>query len=346
MTEVDTATQDKGGQNAVVNEAEVQKANEGAANGAANGADKANGAGSEGGAAKTVAAGAETETKDQKAYWPDDWRQKVAEYIGAGDEKAVKRELKRLERFSDPTGIYASSRELEAKFSSGGLIKKPGKDAKPEEVAEYHKSIGVPEKVDDYFKDLKLDNGAVLGDTDMPVAKSFAEAMHKTGAPSETVKAALNWYYSNIEEQAANLDEADEKFRIESTQALKEEFGPSFKRQTNAIASLFSTAPGGADVNNEGSLFARIMGGRTSDGRIIGNDPDMVRWLTAIAQDVNPAAMVVEDGDQSGQSVENEIASIEKRMREDKRAYFKDEKAQARYRELLAARDKIQARKT
>ena len=87
------------------------------------------------------------------------------------------------------------------------------------------------------------------------------------------------------------------------------------------------------------------MGVRMADGSIIGNDPDMVRFLVALALDKNPVASVVEDGDQTGKSVDTEIASIEKRMREDRSAYFKDEKTQARYRELIGARDKIQARK-
>jgi hypothetical protein len=295
--------------------------------------------------AKTIAAGKETPVADPaKPYWPEDWRQKVAEHVGAGDKKAVDREIKRLQRFTDPNGIYAMARELESKLGRGGLVKVPGADAKPEEVAEFHKALGVPEKPEGYLKDVKLDNGAVLGDNDKPVAASFAEAMHSVGAPPAAVNAALNWYFKSQEAQAEALDVADDEFRTESERALKEEFGNAYKRYTTSIQSLFASAPGGMDANAEGSLFARLMGGRMADGRIIGNDPDMVRFLVSLAREVNPAATVTESAGATGKGLEDEIREIEKFMRKSRREYFKDEHMQARYQELLGARAKIQAR--
>jgi hypothetical protein len=303
---------------------------------------------------KTIATGADAEAEDKakdkeaddkhKPYWPPDWREKMAEHASAGDKKAYARELKRLQRFTDPTSVYGFAREYEGKFDRGGLVKVPGKDAKPEEIAEFNKAMGVPEKPEDYFKDIKLENGAVIGDADKPLADAFAAAVHPAGASPAVVSAALNWYYKHQEEQAAAMDEADDEYRRESERALKDEFGPAYRRTTNAIGPLFSTAPGGTDIKNENSLYARLMGGRLADGRIIGNDPDVVRWLASIAQDVNPAATVVEDGNQSGVTIDAEIKQIEQRMRTDSRGYFKDETIQARYRELLTARDKIRAK--
>ena len=299
-------------------------------------------------AKKTLVSGANSEDEPAKEpakeYWPADWREKAAEHIAAGDKKAYDRELRRLQRIASPEGMYGMYRELEGKFTGGGLLKIPGKDAKPEEIAEFHKALGVPEKSEDYFQSVKLENGAVIGDADKPLVDGFAAAVHKSGATPAFVNAALNWYYTQQEEQAAALDEADDAFQRESEQALKEEYGPAFRRNTNAISSIFASAPGGADVSNENSLVSRLMGGRMADGRIIGNDPDMIRFLVAISHDINPASSVVEDGDQTGQSIETEIAKIEKRMREDRHGYYKDENQQARYRDLLTARDKIRDR--
>jgi len=42
-------------------------------------------------------------------------------------------------------------------------------------------------------------------------------------------------------------------------------------------------------------------------------------------------------------SVETELAAIEKRMRDDRRGYFKDEAAQARHRELISLQEKLKA---
>jgi hypothetical protein len=297
----------------------------------------------------SIATGGDTEAEDKakepekpKPYWPEDWREKMAEHISAGDKKLYDKELRRLQRIADPAGVYGNYRELDSRLNGGGLVKVPGKDAKPEEIAAYHKAMGVPEKPEDYFKDIKLDNGAVIGEADKPLVDGFAQAVHKSGATPAFVNAALNWYYGHQEEQAAAMDEADDTFRRDAERVLKDEFGAAFKRKTNAIASVFATAPGGTDIANEKGLYARLMGGRTADGKLIGNDPDMVRFLVGLAQEINPAATVVEDGNQSGMSIDAEIASIEKIMRENRREY--DKKHSGRYLELLEARNKVRAR--
>ena len=305
------------------------------------------GKGGKGGKA-TIATGADAEAEDAakdkaaKPFWPENWREKAAEHYAAGDKKAYERELKRLQRITDPAAVYGQYRELEAKFTSGKLIQVPGKEAKEEEVAAFHKALGVPEKAEDYFKDVKLENGAVIGEADRPVADAFAGAVHKAGATPAVVNAAMNWYFKSQEDAAAALDEADDTFRRESERSLKDEYGPAFKRMTNSIQGVFTAAPGGTDIKNPSSLYARLMGGRMADGKLIGNDPDMVRFLVGIGTELNPAASVVEDGDQSGKAIDTEIAEIEKVMKEDRPEY--DKKYANRYEQLLAARDKVRAR--
>jgi hypothetical protein len=276
----------------------------------------------------------------EPAYWPRDWRETTAAAIGGGDEKIVAKELRRLQRFADPTGIYGQARALEARFSEGGLVKVPGPRATAEEIAAYRRAAGVPEKPSDYFDRLQLASGTVIGTADRPIAESFAAAVHPAGATPEVVSAALDWYYRNEAEQAAALDEADEAFREESERALREEFGPSFQRKINRVAALFADAPGGADPESRTSLYARLLGGRTADGKIIGNDPDMMRFLVALSGELAPAPAVTEAGDPAGRAADEEIAEIERRMKTDRRGYFRDDKMQARYRELVAARER------
>ncbi|HEV8646687.1 MAG TPA: hypothetical protein VGR01_14080, partial [Burkholderiales bacterium] len=122
--------------------------------------------------------------------------------------------------------------------------------------------------------------------------------------------AALNWYFKNQEDAAAQLDEADESFKAEANQALKEEWGPRFKRMINGVSTLFDIAPGGADPNNEQALFSRLLGGRTADGKMIGNDPDVMRWLAGLANERNPMMSVVEDAGAGG------VAAGETRLRD------------------------------
>jgi hypothetical protein len=298
---------------------------------------------------KTLAAGAdpegETKAADEaaKPYWPDNWREKLAEHIAAGDQKAYKRELKRLERIADPAGVYGLYREAEGRLTSGGLIKVPGKDAKPEEIAAYHKALNVPEKPEDYFKDIKLSNGAEIGEADKPLVDGFAERVHKAGATPQFVNAALDWYYDMQETQAAAQDQADDDFRIEAQRALKEEWGPAYTRYRTAIESLFVSAPGGPNAENDGSLYSRLLGGRTADGKIIGNDPDIIKWLSGVAREVNPAATVVEDVSGGAKTIEAELNEIRALRKTDKRKYFSDA-VQKREAELIDARERIRAK--
>jgi hypothetical protein len=296
----------------------------------------------------TIASGRDSEAEeasadaDAKPYWPEDWREQMARRHAGENDKAYQKELKRLQRFADPTGVYGFAREYEAKFDKGGLVKVPDKDAKPEEVAAFHKALGVPEKPEEYYANLQLDNGAVVGEADKPFVDSFAKRMHKAGARPEEFKEAINWYYAQQEENAAKMDEDDDNHRIQSERSLKEEYGAQFKRRISALPVLFMQAPGGSDINNEKGVYARLMGGRTADGRLIGNDPDVLRWLDSLRAEINPNATVTEDGAGTPQTVEDEIAKIKKIMETDRKTYNRD--YAARYQELLKIREKNQAK--
>ena len=297
-------------------------------------------------ATTATTAAVSAEPPKEQAYWPADWRQKAAEHYAAGDKDALAKELRRLERISDPVGLYGMYREAEGKLTSGGLLRVPGKDAKPEDIAEFHKQLGVPEKPEDYFTDLKLANDAVIGDADKPIFQEFAAEIHKAGATPQVMSAVANWYYARQQKQADALDEADDAHRRESLQALRDEWGGPAQLKANqaAIRSLFDMAEGGTDINNPQAVYHRLMGGRTADGKIIGNDPAIAKWLAALGIERNPMPTLVEGGEGSSMGIDTEITSIEKRMREDRPGYFKDEKLQARYRTLLETRDRIRAR--
>ncbi len=66
----------------------------------------------------------------------------------------------------------------------------------------------------------------------------------------------------------------------------------------------------------------------------------MMRFLVALAGELLPSPTVTEAGDPGSQALEEEIAGIERRMKTDRRGYFRDDKMQARYRELVAARER------
>jgi len=276
--------------------------------------------------------------------WPEDWRERLAEHRSAGNDGEYKKELRRLEKVSDPALIYGSYRDMENTWHSRGLIKVPGKDANEKEVADYRKALGVPEKADAYFEQAKIADGFVLGDADKADLADFAKVAHDVGAPQPVMDAIINKYLEVKEDQQTEQDEADYAFRVEAQRALKDELGASYTRATQSVKNLFATAPGGANPDNSESLFARLLAGRTADGTLIGNDPDFIKWAASLAYEINPAMSVVEDAGDGGKRIEDELKDISKLRRENRAAYNKDTRLQERERELLDAQSKIQAR--
>ena len=77
-----------------------------------------------------------------------------------------------------------------------------------------------------------------------------------------------------------------------------------------------------------------------------GRRADLVKTLVDWARQLNPAGVVLPGaGGNLAKSIDDEITQIETLMKTDRATYNKDEKKQARLRELYAARDKIGAKK-
>ena len=257
----------------------------------------------------------------------DDWRVKLA----GGDEK----ELKRLSRFASEVDVYKAYRELEKKKSSGELKQALGKDATAEEITQWRKENGIPETPDKY--ELKFDNGLVIGEQDKPMIDEFVTRMHGENANPAQVKAAIATYYDLIGKQQQAMAENDVAFKDASLDALRGEWEGDFKKNLNAVNGLMQSLP---DETREAFENAR-----TSDGRVLGNDPAIIKWLAHMAFEINPAATVMPASvSNPGAAITDEISSIEKLIGDRSSSYWKggeSAKMQARYSELLAAREKI-----
>ena len=268
---------------------------------------------------------ATTETKAE-AKPADDWRAKLAN----GDDK----ELKRLARFASEADVWKAYRELEKKKSSGELKTPFPKDGTPEEITLWRKENGIPEAPDKY--DLTLDNGLVIGEEDKPFIDKFVSAMHGTNATNEQIKAALNAYYSMTTEQQQAMEAADVDFQDSSLAELQAEWGGEYKRNINVLNNFISSAP---DTVKEMINSARY------DGKVIGDHPEFVKWMTSLAFDINPAATVMPGSiNNPSSAIADEIASIEGLIKARDDAYWKSPEKQQRYQQLIDARDKISAK--
>lgn len=253
----------------------------------------------------------------------DDWRSRIA----GTDEKL----LGFLGRYASEKAFVEAAKKDRDTLRNGLPLKPLSEDATPEEVAAYRKAFNVPEKPDAYLE--ALPDGLVVGDDDKPVVSKFAEAMHAANAPKAVVDAALSAYYDIVAEQDAAQLQLNEQARQAGIDALREEWGADYRRNINVVATHLSTLPQAVqDV---------IGNARMEDGTLVGNNPEVLRWLADQALAANPLATVVPGaGANAGQAIADEIATIERTMRENRPAYNRDERMQARYRQLLEAREK------
>lgn len=264
------------------------------------------------------------------ADWPDDWRQKLA-----GDDKKL---LARLERWQSPKNLLDSFRALEQRVSAGELKRTLPAHYTEEELAEFRKSNGIPDKPDGY--DTNLGNGFVWGETDKPVLSSFTAAAHQLNATPEQVRGILGWYAGEQQRLADEIAERDEMSRATGTDALRAEWGKEFKPNLTAMNNMFAGEPQ--------ELFDTIMSARSSDGTMLGNRPDILKFFSAKAIALNPFAKLV-DGDIVTQqkTADQEMASIAALMGDKTSAYWRGPGANAmqeRYRELLEMKERMAGR--
>lgn len=264
---------------------------------------------------------------DSKGFWPDDWQTRVAK----GDEKLSKM----AGRFASPEALFDAYVAANNRIRSGELKAALPENAKPEEVAQWRKDNGIPEKPEDY--DLKFESGLVLGEEDKQYVDKFLEIAHEQNMTPSQVKAAIEWNEANKEAQISARHEMDETQRVEALDALNAEWGGNFRRNVNMVEGLLTMLPE--------SVRDDLAAARMPDGTAIFNNPDVLRGFAAIAHELNPAGAVVPAaGGDPMKGVNEEIDQIEKTMRENRTAYNKDEKMQERYRDLLSAREKMASR--
>lgn len=254
----------------------------------------------------------------------------------AADKKAEREKLTKLaDRYTTMGAALKALRDAQKRISDGTLKAPLAKDATPEQVAEWRKENGIPEKPDGY--DLGLKQGVVLSDTDKQMLDAWVTKVHGANASPDVVKAGaaalVELREAQVQEYAAK-DQAD-KAGFEDT--MREEWGSDFRSNVAGIELMLGHAGQG--------VFDALVQARGPDGVAIGNNPAVMRWLASHAREMGfvPGTVVPAGGD-LGKGVDEEIAGLEKRMRDDRQAWFKDQKAQKRLVELYGARDRMNKR--
>ena len=251
----------------------------------------------------------------------DDWRTNLA----AGDEKA----LAFLGRFASPKAFVEAAKK--ANDDNKARLKPLSDDPTEAELKAYRTAMGVPEKPEGYLE--KLSGGLVVGEDDRPIVDKFLAAMHEKHAPAAVTDAALQAYYKIVEEQDAAIAESVAQAKQATEEELRTEWGADYRRNLTATEGFLGSLP--QEVQD---AFANGFDGK---GVPLKTNANVYKWLAQLALEANPLATVVPGASDQPSAIADEIAAIEKRMRTDRPGYNADTKMQARYLQLLGARDKM-----
>lgn len=265
------------------------------------------------------------DTVDTAGKWPTNWREDYS--------KEDAKKLEKLQRYASPEAALDAMFAAQHKLSSGELKPVLKKDATPEQVAEWRKAHDVPETPGKY--ELK---GVSIDDNEKPMF----EELFKTGFEanmSNGQMASIAKTWGTIREKAFEIQaEKDKALAVTAEDSLRAEWGTEYTRNKNLIHALF-------DGQGSAKLKDAFLTGRLADGTPIGSSPAALKMLLGVAMVANPAGVVVSGGGaNSMQSVEDEIAKIQKVMREDRPAYNRDVKMQQRLMDLNAAQLKLKGR--
>jgi len=252
------------------------------------------------------------------------WR---AAFVPEEDEDGAV--AKQMERFKTPADYGNSYREAQATLSANKQAAPLPDNATEEDILAFRTSNELPLEAKDYLENLP--DGLVLGEDDLPIAETFMKALHGAFAPAKYGHALIGAYNEFQEQGQAAEAEMDNTQHVETTKALREDWGSDYRANIN-IAQAWMEKTFGKEGKEQ------LLHGRYKDGRGFMNDATILKAFVDIAREQDPLAPIIASDTSSVTTMNDEIAEIEKFMREKRTEYNKDEKMQARLRDLYDIR--------
>lgn len=257
-----------------------------------------------------------------------DWRKALA-----GEDEA---DLKTLNRFNSQKDLWKAYKELRSKVSSQGS--KLPENATDEEKAEWREKNGIPKDADGYLD--SLPEGLVLGEDVKEQAEDYLKEMHEMDASPEVVAKGLEMFQKHQEAYAEQVSKMDQQKAADATAQLKEEWGSDYDGNIQALHNFL-------EGNFPKDVQESLMNGRLGDdeGTPLLCHPGVIEAFSRIQRELNPMGSTSSgQGMDNLDAIEEQIKTYEDRMGNDRSNWYKDEKAQAHYRELLNARERYQTR--
>lgn len=278
---------------------------------------------------KPVVAAADTAAKPASGVWAEDWREAYA-----GDDQA---KLNVLKRFTDPKTALDALFAAQEKIRTGDAKKPLAKDATPEQTAAWRKENGIPDAPADYLK--SLPETVKLSDGDKKDIDGFLSVMHGKNASPELVGAAIEAYTAAQAAKTAALQEMDVSKRDAAEESLRAEWGSDFKPNVNAMKTFIEN-------NFPSDVQDFLKNSRLGDpeGTPLLCHPGIIKAFAQIGRELNPTGTLnMGKGMDSMDTIKEQKTALEKRMGTPE--WYKDEKAQEQYRNLVDAELRLTGKK-
>lgn len=250
---------------------------------------------------------------------PPEWRNLLA----GGDEGKTGR----LERYSDMPKVMDAFFSQQDVIRAGEVSNGLPENATDEQLANYRVANGIPEEATGY--ELNLEEGLVLGEEDTKIMEGIYSVAHAGNVSTDVVSAMTTALLKGRQVESEAIATEDNLVQHRTTQTLKEAWGGDYTTNINMVDGLLNQIPGEVKELFETS--------RLANGQYVLGSPEMMVFLADVARKLDPAGVVVPNGGNQPQAIADEIADIESKMGTDE--YFKDNKMQARYRDLITARE-------
>lgn len=190
-------------------------------------------------------------------------------------------------------------------------VRVPGKNATPEEIATYHKAIGIPEKPEDYeFSDLP--EGLELTEEVKASRAEWSKHFQKLGIPKEAAKEISRLANEEAVREAVAQKEADKAFVASQEAALRSEWkGEEYDRNKTLANRAFTEL-----ANRTGLKIEDLTHIETKDGRFLMDRTEIVRMFAAVGREMSEGSIGPTLTESEKDTVEEQIRGVRNQVAE------------------------------
>ena len=190
-------------------------------------------------------------------------------------------------------------------------VRVPGKNASPEEIATYHKAIGIPEKPEDYeFPDLP--EGLELTEEVKASRAEWGKRFQALGITKEAAKELSRLANEEALRELKAVKEADEAFVKQQEAELRNEWkGEEYERNKTLANRAFTEL-----ANRTGLKLDELTRIETKDGRFLMDRAEIVKMFAAIGREMSEGSIGSTLTDSEKDTVEEQIRTVRAQVAE------------------------------